>query len=166
MKLTSFHDRLQKWLQRLLIILMGAMAINVLWQVATRFLIGDPSVWTEELARFILIWLGSLGAAYGVGENFHLEMDFFIQKASPARRKRMEQAIQIVILLIAGSIFIYGGFRLLYLAHDLGQTSPALGVSMTWVYAVLPLSGILMAISCIVNLLNPAPHISQKQPTD
>ena len=45
-------------------VLMGAMVINVLWQVFTRFVIRDPSSFTEEAARYMMIWVGLLGSAY------------------------------------------------------------------------------------------------------
>ena len=50
-------------LERILIMLMVLMVFDVVWQVASRYLIGIPSTFTDELAGFLLIWLGLLGAA-------------------------------------------------------------------------------------------------------
>jgi TRAP-type C4-dicarboxylate transport system permease small subunit len=145
---------------------MAAMALDVLWQIFTRFILGDPSVWTEELARFILIWLGALGAAYGVGQGFHLEMDYFLQKAAPKRRQLMDRTILITILVIALGVFFVGGGRLLLLSHQLGQTSPALGLHMTWVYLALPVSGLLMAFSALHRMRHPLDHSQPQEPID
>jgi TRAP-type C4-dicarboxylate transport system permease small subunit len=142
------------------------MALDVLWQIITRFILNNPSTWTEELARFILIWLGSLGAAFGVGEGFHLEMDYFIRKTPPQRRMLLDRIISMIILFIATAVFIFGGGRLLLLANELGQTSAALGIPMSWVYLSLPLSGILMIVSCIHNLQHPAEHKQTEQTID
>ena len=62
-------DTLLEWA---LILLMATMVINVLWQVFTRFIIGNPSQYTEELARYLLIWLGLFGASYSSSRGAHL----------------------------------------------------------------------------------------------
>ena len=56
------------------------MVINVLWQVFTRFFTATPSSFTDELARYLMIWLGILGAAYVAGKNEHVAIDFFAKK--------------------------------------------------------------------------------------
>ena len=55
---------IDKMLESLLIILMAVLVIDVLWQVASRYLLTSPSSITDELAGFLLIWVGLLGAAY------------------------------------------------------------------------------------------------------
>lgn len=59
---------LENILAHLLVVLMGLMVLNVLWQVFSRYVIGEPSAFTDELARFLMIWLGLLGAAYVSGK--------------------------------------------------------------------------------------------------
>ena len=60
----KFRKKVDKILGTTLAIIMGVMVINVLWQVFTRFVIGTPSSFTDELARYLMIWVGVLGAAY------------------------------------------------------------------------------------------------------
>jgi TRAP-type C4-dicarboxylate transport system permease small subunit len=158
MNTAHLHRLTIKSLQLLLVVIMACLALDVLWQIITRFIIGDPSVWTEELARYLLIWLGALGAALGVGEGFHLEMDYFLQKAKPAARKQMDRIIILITALVALTIFMIGGGRLVLLAHQLEQTSAALAIPMSWVYAALPLSGLLMLGFCLQQLRHPTPH--------
>ncbi|MGZ0654912.1 TRAP transporter small permease [Coraliomargarita sp. W4R53] len=166
MNVKHIHHRSQKCLEVLLIVLMASMALDVLWQIITRFILDDPSTWTEELARFILIWLGSLGAAFGVGEGFHLEMDYFLQKSSPTTRVLLDRIILVLTMLIAAAVFVYGGGRLLLLANELGQISAALSIPMSWVYVSLPLSGVLMLGSCIYHLQYPTEHSLPQEPID
>ena len=66
---------IDKRLELALIILMGVNVLNVLWQVFTRFVLRDPSSFTEELARYLLIWVGLLGASYAAGKKMHLAID-------------------------------------------------------------------------------------------
>lgn len=62
--------------------------------------------------------------------------------------------IEICVLFTALSILVYGGSRLMMLSFELEQTSAALGINMGYVYIVLPLSGVLIVINCIENLVN------------
>ncbi len=62
-----------KILEIVLIILMAGIVIDVSWQIFTRFILRDPSSYTEELAGFLLIWIGLLGASYALYTKVHLE---------------------------------------------------------------------------------------------
>lgn len=157
---------LEKLLADCLIFLLGAMALDVMWQIVTRFIINDPSTWTEELARFLLIWLGCLGAAYGVAQRFHLEMDYFLDKTSGARRELIDRIISAITLLLSLSVMVYGGGRLMWIANELNQVSPALNLPMSWVYAVLPISGVLMAYFALLQILHPVPHETEPEAID
>ena len=61
MKLRSQIDSV---LEKILVIIMSSMVINVLWQVFSRYILTNPSSFTDELARYLMIWVGVLGAAY------------------------------------------------------------------------------------------------------
>ncbi len=163
---SQIHHKTVAALRILLIVLMAAMALDVLWQVVTRFIFNSPSVWTEELARFILIWLGSLGAAYGVAEGFHLEMDYFLKKTEGYRRRLLDRIILAILLLIGLGVFFFGGGRLVLLANELGQTSPALGLPMSLVYLALPLSGLLIVYFALYRMRHPLPQPTTDQPID
>ena len=66
--MTQVRNTIDLILARTLVFLMALMVINVLWQVASRFILGSPSSFTDELARYLMIWIGILGAAY-VGQK-------------------------------------------------------------------------------------------------
>ena len=66
------RSKLIHWLEKILATLMGLLVVDVIWQVATRFILNNPSSFTDELARFLLIWLGLLGAALVSGHRMHL----------------------------------------------------------------------------------------------
>ena len=76
-KTKSVLDFLLKWI---LVTIMAVMTINVLWQVFTRFILQNPSSYTEELARYSLVWLGVLGASYVAGQKLHLAIDLLLIK--------------------------------------------------------------------------------------
>lgn len=133
-------DRALEWL---LITLMSLMVVNVLWQVATRFLLRNPSSFTEEIARYLLVWLGILGGAYAVGKRIHLAIDLLSTKLEGRRKAILELFIEVCIFVFAATVLVFGGSGLVWLTLDLGQTSAALQIPLGFVYMVLPLSGLL-----------------------
>lgn len=138
------RQKIDRYLGIFLAILMAIMTVDVLWGVFTRYAMGNQASWSEELARFLLIWIGILGAAYASGQNMHLAIDLLSDKLNPAKQKRLIALIRIMIIAFAFFVLVVGGFRLLYITQILGQTSPALQIPMAVVYAVLPISGLLV----------------------
>lgn len=132
------------YLGRFLALLMVVMTVDVLWGVFTRYTLGNQASWSEELARFLLIWIGILGAAYASGQNMHLAIDLLSPKLEGRKKKLLANTIRMVIITFAFCVLVVGGFRLIYITHVLGQTSPALQIPMTIVYAAIPLAGVLV----------------------
>jgi TRAP-type C4-dicarboxylate transport system permease small subunit len=134
-------DRMLEWS---LVAFMSLMVANVLWQVATRFLLRNPSSFTEEIARYLLIWVGVLGGAYAVGLRVHLAIDLLPAQLEGRRRAILQLFIETCIFVFAALVLVIGGSGLVWLTLDLGQTSAALQIPLGFVYLVLPLSGVLM----------------------
>jgi TRAP-type C4-dicarboxylate transport system permease small subunit len=132
------------YLGYILVFLMALMTLDVLWGVFTRYAIGSQADWSEELARFLLIWIGMLGAAYASGQHKHLAIDLLHPKLSEDNQRRLFVFINVLITLFAFAVLVVGGFRLMYITQVLGQLSAALRVPMFLVYAVLPVSGLLV----------------------
>jgi len=133
-----------KVLGSVLAFLMAVMTIDVLWQVFSRYILRSPSSFTDELARFLLIWIGILGAAYVSGQGKHLAIDLLPGKLSETGKKRLTFFISLVILLFAATVMVIGGIRLVYVTLYMGQKSSALQVPLGYVYTVLPISGLLV----------------------
>ena len=97
----ALRQRIDKILGNILVIIMGVMVINVLWQVFTRFIIGTPSSFTDELARYLMIWLGILGAAYVSGRNMHVAIDVLPLRASNKTQKKLKGIVYSFIIVFA-----------------------------------------------------------------
>lgn len=145
----AFVDRL---LRNVLIALMGAMVLNVLWQVFSRFILKDPSSYTDELARYMLMWIGLLGAGYVTGQKLHLAIDI-LPRALEGRRKRLlEYVIDLGVGAFALLAMVVGGSRLVFVTLTLEQTSAALQIPLGWVYSVIPASGVLILFYCACSI--------------
>jgi TRAP-type C4-dicarboxylate transport system permease small subunit len=150
----TFREKVDKILGNVLIIIMAVMVVNVLWQVISRYLVGIPSSFTDELARYLMIWIGVLGAAYISGKNMHVAIDLVQSKASEPVRKRLKIIIYFIIIIFVFGAFVVGGIRLVYVTYILEQYSPALQIPLALVYLILPISGIIIIYYKISDLLN------------
>jgi TRAP-type C4-dicarboxylate transport system permease small subunit len=142
-----------KVLSVFLIILMAVIVLDVTWQIFTRFILQHPSSFTEELAGFLLIWIGLLGASYAYFKHAHLGIDILTARLTGGKRITVEVLINLIVLLFALFVLVIGGFRLVDITFTLNQISPSLEIPMGYVYLVLPLTGLLMMYYSIYFIL-------------
>ncbi|MFX0555779.1 TRAP transporter small permease [Maribacter sp. CXY002] len=153
----ALRSKIDSVLSKTLVLIMAVMVINVLWQVFTRYVTGDPSSFTDELARYLMIWIGVLGAAYVSGRNLHVAIDILPTRASLKTQKRLRVIVTILVILFVLFAFVIGGSRLVYISYVLGQQSPALQVPLAVVYIIIPISGLLIMYYKISDLLKLKP---------
>lgn len=153
------RNYIDKAIRYLLVFIMGILVITVIWQVFTRYVLQSPSTFTDELSRFLLIWVSLLGAAYASGNNRHLAIDILPSKLNQINQRKLKVLINALIVLFAVSVMVAGGTFLAYVTAN--QLSPSLGLSMGYVYSVVPLSGLLVCYYKaydLTMLLQPSPH--------
>ncbi len=138
------RSKLNFILEWTLAILLALMTLDVLWGVLTRYLLNAQSSWTDELARYLLIWIGMMGAAYASGQNLHIAIDLISATLSQRNQKRLTAFIAMLISAFVFLAFIIGGIRYVYIAFKLGQQSPALHIPMGVVYGIFPLAGFII----------------------
>ncbi|SHI44393.1 TRAP transporter small permease [Pseudozobellia thermophila] len=144
---------LNKIIEALLVIIFGLLVIDVVWQVLSRYVVGQSSSFTEEFARFSLIWLTVLGAAHINGSREgHLSMDFLLSKLPEEKQVKRKKVIQILMALFALIIMVIGGGNLVYITLSLGQISSALQIPLGFVYAIVPVSGLIIIFFSIYNI--------------
>lgn len=148
-KLYQTINRIIEWI---LVVIFALLVLDVLLQVFGRYVLNQSYSFTEEFARFALIWLSILGAAYLNAKREHLSMDFLLQKLTPEKRAKRMQIIEIMMFLFALVVMVIGGGNLVYTTLYLGQVSPAMHISLGYVYAIVPLSGLLIMFYSIYNI--------------
>lgn len=147
-------QHIDKFLRIMLAIMLTLLVIDVTWQVVTRFLLPQPSSFTEEVARFLLIWISLLGGAYAYREHSHLGFDLIVRNLSAFKAKIVFKFCCFLVAIFAISVLIVGGFNLVHLTWKLGQHSAVLNVPMAGVYLVLPLSGLLFLAYSVYFFFN------------
>jgi len=148
------RNKIDAVLGKTLVLIMSVMVINVLWQVFTRYVTGNPSSFTDELARYLMIWIGVLGAAYVSGRNLHVAIDILPLRKNEKTQKKLKIIVTILVILFVLFAFVIGGSRLVYISYVLGQQSPALQVPLALVYIIIPISGLLIMYYKISDLKN------------
>ncbi|PQJ35394.1 C4-dicarboxylate ABC transporter permease [Salinibacter sp. 10B] len=156
MTLEQVTNVVDQGLRGLLVVLMSMAVLNVLWQVFTRFVISAPSGFTEELARYLLIWVGILGSGYAAGKRSHLALELLPEKLEGRRHHRLQIVIEVCIFTFAVVVMGAGGVRLVYLLLLSGQTSSSLNILVGYVYAAVPLSGLVIAFYSVVHIIEEA----------
>ncbi|GAB2737733.1 TRAP transporter small permease [Salinifilum aidingensis] len=131
--------------------LFALLVVTVSWQVFTRQVLGEPSSWSEELAKYVFVWLGMFGAALVFSERGHIAVDVFVRKF-PARPRRVVAAlVQLAVLAFSALALVWGGARLTSVAW--GQRLTALPGHLGIVYVVMPITGVIIAAYALHHAL-------------
>ncbi|HRR33777.1 MAG TPA: TRAP transporter small permease [Kiritimatiellia bacterium] len=150
--LQNTRHGLVRALEVLIIAMVALLTLTVLWGVFTRFVMGRQAEYTDELARLLLVWVSMIGAALAFGEKAHLGVDFFVNHLHPEARKTLSVAVQVIIVALAFTVFIAGGWSLAM--AQMGQELPTLRpLTRGMVYLSLPVAGGFIALFALENLV-------------
>ena len=142
-RLFSVMDTLLNWV---LALIMTVMLVVVSAQVWYRFVLNDPLAWSEELARYLFVWISFLGSAVGVRMQVHLGIDLIDKVLSPRGRKIMTLVVHLAIQIFL-VVIIYWGVRILKVVQF--QKSASMGIPMTYAYLAVPVGSGLMLINSL-----------------
>lgn len=148
--------KIRKALDGLLNVLAGtsflAMTVLTCWQVFTRFVLKNPSSWSEELISYLFAWASLLGAVLVTGERGHMNIPILVEKLNPLGQKLLKSFGELVALVFSAAILIYGGTQINILA--MGQMTSSLGVAVGVFYILLPICGGFSVIYTILNIVD------------
>ena len=134
------------------IVLFAVMVVVGSYQIITRFIFNNPSTVSEELLTYTFAWMAIFSSAYVFGKRDHMRMTFIADKLPKEQRRILEIVIELLIIAFAVIVLIYGGFTIMGLTMT--QKTASLGVMMGVIYAVVPISGILIAIYGVLNVID------------
>lgn len=141
-------DRVLTWA---VVVLFATLVVDVAWQVFARQVLNEPSGWSEELAKYLFIWLGLFGSALVFGERGHIAVDFAIKKLPEKIKVGIMVLVQLAILAFTGLVLIWGGYLVVQLAWN--QNLTGLPVNVGPLYLAVPVSGVLIAFYTIYHLV-------------
>lgn len=149
-----------------LVAAVAMLAISVslgFYQVVTRFLLDQPSTWSEVIARSAMIWCVFLGAAAGFRGGFMMSVEI-IYRLLPARRLIWLEALIAVCCVVVMLVLIYYGTAMAFRVKT--QMLSGLGVSISWAYAAMPTGAAFALIAVVGRLLAQATDRERIGPDD
>ncbi|CAM04320.1 TRAP-type C4-dicarboxylate transport system permease small subunit [Saccharopolyspora erythraea NRRL 2338] len=130
--------------------LLVVMTLLVLYQVFTRYVLGSPAAFTEELVRYALIWTSMISAAYAFLHRKHMSLVVLRDRFSPAVRRTLVLGSDVLVLVFAVVVLVIGGTMLAL--SSAADYSALLGVSRGLVYAIGPVAGLAIAFAQLLNI--------------
>jgi TRAP-type C4-dicarboxylate transport system permease small subunit len=134
-----FLDRLHRLLVALLVASVGILVVPVTLQIVSRYTQLIPSyIWTEELSRFLFIWMVMLGAMVGVREGTHFEVDLWPELAP--KSKALLAIVSQLFVLVFAVVFVWWGIEFVRFGWD--QTSELAELPMPYIFVAWPIAGL------------------------
>ena len=145
---------IRKWMNRfaeaLSICPMGFLVCLVTWQVITRFVLKNPSTYTEQLARYVFVWVVLINATYVFGKREHMNISYLVGKMPKLAQLVCEAVTEVCTLVFMLLVMVIGGMAAVNIG--MSQMDSALPVKVGIFYLALPLCGIMTTIYTVLNL--------------
>lgn len=120
------------------------------YQIVVRYLFNSPSTVSEELLTYGFTWMALLAAAYVFGKREHMRMGFLADKLTGTGRLVLEVIIELIVLVFAAVVMVYGGNEIVRLT--MSQKTASLGIAMGVVYVAVLVSGICIVLYSVLNI--------------
>ena len=157
LKIEQSVQNLMKWV---LFLIIGTMTGVVLLGVLFRYVLMVPLPWSEELARYLMVWGASLGASVAFREGSHIAITILVDKLHGIYGEIILKVTQIIIFIFVVIVMVEGFILAVNVSN---QESPAMEISMGWAYACLPVGAALMAIHLLVIIIKEAMEKAKRQ---
>lgn len=156
-KVSQMLDNIEKYL---LFVLLAAMTIIVGMQVIARFILHDSLSWSEEIARYLLVWTTFIGASLGVKQGAHIGVEAFTLLL-PKKARKVVNYIAVVLCVIFCVAVLIESSTILQKQIATNQISPAVQMPMWIPYLALPVGTVLMTFRFIQSVISNNKKLSQ-----
>jgi TRAP-type C4-dicarboxylate transport system permease small subunit len=139
--MSKFFDLIEKALDAILVLMMIAMGSSIFIQVFSRYIINRPTGWSEELARYLFVWITFLGGAVVIRKRRHVDVSFLTDRLPRRVAGILYLVADLAVLFFLGAL-AWAGIGITGVAHR--QLSAAMEFPMSFAYAAMPVGAILM----------------------
>lgn len=150
--LETIRTVLDKVLSNACFVIFAFMVCIGTYQIVIRYFFNSPSTVSEELLTYSFTWMALLASAYVFGKRDHMRMGFLADKITGQKRLILEVGIEALIFAFSAIVLVFGGISIMKLTMT--QITASLGISMGIVYTVVPLSGVLIMVYSILNMID------------
>ena len=149
--LQKIEDQVVRIIGGIIGLLLAFMVVIVFSNVIARYFLNSSLAWSEEVSRFMFIWLAFLGAVLAYVKNEHLGLDI-LTMILPDKASRAVLVLANLLVIAAIGIILYGGWTMTTFTFSSGWTSPALAIPYGFVYIIVPFSGLLLLLQSFLKL--------------
>ncbi|AOY77646.1 TRAP transporter small permease [Clostridium formicaceticum] len=150
-----------KIIELICITFVGAMTALVTWQVVTRYFFKNPSVITEQLSKYMFVWLVLLASSYVFGKREHMSIVFIKEKFTGSTGLVVDIIIELIIIAFALGILVLGGYKNVLLTMT--QQDSVLPIKIGVLYGMLPVCGVLTTFYSLCNIIDIAKGFFKKE---
>lgn len=144
----KFDKILNDVMRAFMAICMFLLLVFGTWQIFTRWILRNPSTFTDEFLRYLLIWASMIGSAYCFYSDEHLALDLVKDRVHGVGKIILKVFIEIAVLFFVGYVFIYGGWRIAMRATNV---SSVMRIPFKALYLIMPISGVLVFVARILK---------------
>lgn len=159
-KIVKLYDTLEAYV---LVLALAFSTLLIFVQVIFRYVLNDSITWSEELARYIFIWMIWLGTSVSMKTKEHIRMDMLMNKVH-GKGKYILELVSGIIMLAFCIFLVKYGYDLVMSMMSRGNKSVALRLPMWIVYSSLPFSQLIVALRLIGNIVSDARKLFSSQP--
>lgn len=149
-------NKVVEWFSISLIVV---MVLLVLWQVIARYVLNNPSTFSEALTRYMFVWLVLVTSTYAFGTREHMCISVFKNKLKDKSKAVVNILIEAITLIFAAGILVYGGTNISSL--QMVQLDSSLHIPMGVIYSIIPICGIVIIFYCICNILTEVDNLKK-----
>lgn len=149
--MAGMKKALDKILGWFCIIIFSFMVLMTTYQVIVRYVFSNPSALSETLTKYAFVWLILYSSAYVFGQRDHISINFVKDKQKESTKRFLNIFIELIVIIFACLVMVYGGIRVS--SMNLLQFDSILNVPTGYIYSAIPISGILIIIYSIYNIL-------------
>ncbi|PLX39684.1 MAG: C4-dicarboxylate ABC transporter permease [Hyphomicrobiales bacterium] len=142
---------MNRWVERACVFLLVILTLDVWLGILARYAIPYPLTFTEELARYLMIWMALLAVSCGISRREHIGVLLLFERFPPTVRKWLAIGIDVIAFVFFAFLFVYGigfaerGFSRLTMIYDIPKGYP---------FLVVPIAALL----CCIQLALVAAH--------
>lgn len=150
--INTIRSIMDKTLSAVCGIMFAAMVCIGTYQIVTRYVFNSPSTISEELLTYTFAWMALLVSALVFGKREHMRVAFLADKVTGKAKVCLEVVVELLVVAVALIVLFYGGLTIMQLTMT--QKTASLGISMGLVYAVVPITGAIIGIYGVFNIVD------------
>ncbi len=154
-KLNNFRKKLDKFVDIIIVILFTIIFSVVLLQIFFRYVLNSPLTWSEELSRYLFIWISFLGWTLATRHNTHIRVEFAIN-ALPTKIRFIIKIISQIIIIFFVGMLAYLGIRMA--ARSVDVPTITLFFTYAYIYAIVPISSAIILFYTILDFIDMIKH--------